>query len=188
MKGIAFAYDPDGYWVELVPRDDSCKFENEFNLSQTMIRVKDPSASIAFYELMGMVLVKESHHSDFSIYFMAALDLLPPEEDPSAASPSKLFWPALELTHNHGTEKEPDFKHYNGNEDDHKGFGHVGFLVDDVATACEELKAKNYTIRKEPTAGKMKGLAFAQDPDGYWVELLMRGGYEHSLPYSSLES
>lgn len=29
---------------------------------------------------------------------------------------------------------------------------------------------------KEPDGGKMKGLAFVKDPDGYWVEIVKRGG------------
>ena len=32
-----------------------------------------------------------------------------------------------------------------------------------------------FGLRKKPDEGRMKGLAFALDPDGYWVELL-RGG------------
>jgi hypothetical protein len=34
----------------------------------------------------------------------------------------------LELTHNHGTESDPDFKGYcNGNVDPGRGFGHIGW-------------------------------------------------------------
>ena len=42
MKGLAFVYDPDGYWVEIVKRADDAAFSDEFNLSQTMLRIKDP--------------------------------------------------------------------------------------------------------------------------------------------------
>jgi lactoylglutathione lyase len=37
----------------------------------------------------------------------------------------------LELTHNHGTESQVDFKYHNGNDEDQgqvRGFGHTGFL------------------------------------------------------------
>ena len=32
--------------------------------------------------------------------------------------------------------------------------------------------------RQEPDGGSMKGLAFAYDPDGYWVEIIKRGGID----------
>jgi len=90
------------------------------------------------------------------------------------------FGPLLELTHNHGTEKEDtDFEGYwNGNEDGRQGFGHVGFLVDDVYKACDSIGDMGYGFRKEPDGGSMKGLAFAYDPDGYSVEIIKRGGIE----------
>ena len=93
--------------------------------------------------------------------------------------------PVLELTHNHGTEDDPSFSHNNGNEDDKKGFGHVGVLVDDVSAACSFLEDKfKCGMKKGPDSGNMKGLAFAYDPDGYWVEVIKRGGYdEDATPY-----
>lgn len=54
MKGLAFAYDPNGYWVELVKRSKEANFPEKFNLGQTMIRVKDADKSLAFYAEMGM--------------------------------------------------------------------------------------------------------------------------------------
>lgn len=39
MKGLAFALDPDGYWIEIIGRGKS-QMPEEFNLSQTMIRIK----------------------------------------------------------------------------------------------------------------------------------------------------
>ena len=38
MKGLAFAYDEDKYWVEIIKRSEVHKIANRFNLSQTMIR------------------------------------------------------------------------------------------------------------------------------------------------------
>lgn len=58
MKGLAFALDPDGYWIELVARPQGV-FEEKYNLSQTMLRVKDGNASLKFYtEHLGMKIVK----------------------------------------------------------------------------------------------------------------------------------
>ena len=42
----------------------------------------------------------------------------------------------LELTHNWGSEEDPNFKAHSGNEEP-KGFGHIGFAVPDVEVACK---------------------------------------------------
>lgn len=44
------------------------------------------------------------------------------------------------LTHIHGTENVEDFTYLSGNTEPYKGFGHTGFLVDDVYAACEVLE------------------------------------------------
>lgn len=108
-------------------------------------------------------------------------DFEPSDSDEDATLKSKLmerFLPVLELTHNHGTESQEDFQHFNGNEDGRQGFGHIGFLVDDVYEACDAIREFGYGFRKEPDGGSMKGLAFAYDPDGYSIEIIKRGGIE----------
>lgn len=185
MKGLAFALDPDGYWIEIVRResDAECGFTHKFNLSQTMIRVKDPKKSIPFYrDVCGMSLVRELHFpkAKFSLYFMANLTdeekkTLPPADSDEANNYIKrLFNPVLELTHNHGTEDDADFSYHNGNEDP-KGFGHLAFLVDDIDAAVEAMEKAGTSFKKKPNEGSMKGIAFAYDPDNYWVELVPRG-------------
>lgn len=72
MKGLAFAYDPDGYWVEIVKRSEAGKIANYFNFSQTMLRIKDPTKSIQFYEAFGMTVVRQKNYGDFSNYFLAS--------------------------------------------------------------------------------------------------------------------
>jgi lactoylglutathione lyase len=173
MKGLAFCYDPDRYWVEIVKRDKDFGPTTKMNFSQTMLRVKDPIKSLAFYQgALGMKLLKERHFDDFSLYFLGSANV-----DASIAANDQ-FQPVLELTHNHGTENDPEFRHYNGNEEGRQGFGHIGFLVDDVYAACDALRPLGYGFRKEPDAGAMKGLAFAYDPDGYSVEIIKRGGID----------
>ena len=81
----------------------------------------------------------------------------------------------LELTHNHGSELDKNFAHNNGNVEPTRGFGHIGYLVDDVYAFCEELEKAGVKFHKKPDEGGMKGLAFALDPDGYWVEIIKRG-------------
>lgn len=44
----------------------------------------------------------------------------------------------------------------------------------DVYKAAEAMEAGGVAFKKKPNEGRMKGLAFAYDPDGYWVELVKR--------------
>ena len=136
-----------------------------------------------FYKSLGMKVVRAKDYGDFSNYFLASSANVDPSVDYSSlddaeakAKLSMLFGPVLELTHNHGTEK--DVKHFNGNEEGRQGFGHIGFLVDDVYAACDDIRKLGYGFRKEPDGGSMKGLAFAFDPDGYSVEIIKRGGID----------
>ena len=93
----------------------------------------------------------------------------------------------LELTHNWGTESDPEAKMHNGN-DKPQGYGHIGcachlcdqndvilccvapdlndchfacrFHVPDVDAACERFEKLGVEFVKKPNAGTMKGLAF----------------------------
>jgi lactoylglutathione lyase len=142
------------------------------NFSQTMIRIKDPNKSLPFYYKLGMKLLCERHFNDFSLYFLGSSNV------DTTIEYKDQFQPILELTHNHGTENDINFKHNNGNEENKQGFGHLGFLVDNVYDACDALRPLGYGFRKEPDAGNMKGLAFAYDPDGYSIEIIKRGGID----------
>ncbi len=160
MKGLAFAYDPDGYWVEIVKRSKPSIVPNYFNFSQTMLRIKDPKKSIPFYEALGMTLVRSKDYGDFSNYFMISSNSALHKDNLNVNNDSEvddavkkefistLFPPVLELTHNHGTENDEDFKHYNGNEEGRQGFGHIGFLVDDVYEACDGIQKMGYGFKK----------------------------------------
>jgi lactoylglutathione lyase len=182
MKGLAFALDPDGYWIEIIPRSPESVVKLKYTLAQTMFRVKDPQKSLKFYrDFLGMTVLREAHFGvgtdwGFSLFFLAHV---PQEEiaqipsDSSEASEyiKRMFRPVIELTHNHGTENRPDFKYHNGNDTDEgqlRGFGHVGFLVDDLDESCQFLESQGVSFKKKPSDGNMRGLAFAYDPDGYW--------------------
>jgi len=170
MKGLAFALDPDGYWIEIVSRDKSCKYEPEFNLSQTMIRVKDPKKSLDFYGgLLGMSMVRELHfpksRGDFSLYFMAHLNSQQ-KNDKALASKTgmapKLLWqPCIELTHNHGTEEDDNFQYHAGQKEP-VGFSHLGFQCDDVPGLKKSLNDAGY-----PTILDTQVRLEIADPDGY---------------------
>lgn len=50
-------------------------------------------------------------------------------------------------------------RYHNGNDDDAgqgRGFGHTGFLVDDLNGACEWLESEGIPFRKKPQDGNMK--------------------------------
>jgi lactoylglutathione lyase len=150
----------------------------DFVLNQTMLRIKDPEKSVAFYrDVLGMTLLDTFDFADmeFSLYFLGY-----PQSDIPQDAADRARWifeqPALlELTHNHGTEKDPDFSYHNSNEDP-RGFGHIGISVPDVYAASERFEALGVTFVKRPDDGNMKGLAFIQDPDGYWIEILSSNG------------
>lgn len=61
-----------------------------------------------------------------------------------------------------------------GNVAPNRGFGHIAVMTPDVYAASAELEAEGVRFQKRPDEGKMKGLAFALDPDGYWVEIVKR--------------
>ncbi len=81
----------------------------------------------------------------------------------------------LELTHNWGTDSDPEFAYHNGNSDP-RGFGHIGLSVPDVRAACARFEEHGVEFVKRPDDGAMKGLAFVKDPDGYWIEILSGAG------------
>ena len=147
-------------------------------LNQTMLRIKDPAKSIPFYEnVLGMTLLERFDFPDmeFCLYFMG----YPAEEIPKDRQ-ERAKWvfdqPALpELTHNYGTESDEAFTYHDGNQEP-RGFGHIGVSVPDVYAACERFEAMGVAFVKRPDDGKMKGLAFIKDPDGYWIEILSSSG------------
>ncbi len=145
-----------------------------FRLNHSMLRVRDPEASLGFYrDILGMTVIDrfDFEAGKFSLYFLGYPDG-PVPEDPDA----RVQWlfeqrALLELTHNWGTEIEPAFAYHNGNTEP-RGFGHIAVSVPDVDAACARFETLGVTFVKRPQDGSMKGLAFIQDPDGYWVEIV----------------
>lgn len=113
MKGLAFALDPDGYWVEIIKRKEESTITQKFTFAQTMIRVKDATKSINFYgDILGLNMQNkmEMPQYKFSLFFMS--------HAPENSNPSDYIDPVIELTHNHGTEDDEAFKYHNGNTTD----------------------------------------------------------------------
>ncbi|KAL0907638.1 hypothetical protein M5K25_022057 [Dendrobium thyrsiflorum] len=153
-------------------KDEATK---EYFLQQTMLRVKDPKTSLDFYSrVLGMSLLKRLDFPEmkFSLYFLGYEDTASAPADPR----ERTIWTfgqkaTLELTHNWGTESDPEFKGYHNGNSEPRGFGHIGITVDDIYKACERFERLGVEFVKKPDDGKMKGIAFIKDPDGYWIEI-----------------
>lgn len=146
-----------------------------FVFNHTMLRIKDPRASLDFYtRVLGFSLVRHNDFPEaaFSLYFLALVD---PAEIPDDGIERKA-WVArlqgvLELTHNHGTETQDGPVYHDGNGEP-RGFGHICVSVPDVRAACARFEALGVPFQKRLTDGRMKEIAFIKDPDGYWVEII----------------
>lgn len=135
MRHIAFAKDPDGYWVEIIGQKKLEETENvketdvsTYRFNHSMIRVKSAEASLKFYqEVMGMTLFRtnENKNAGFTLYFLGYPgDAKVPEETANGVNPVAGWEGLLELTWNHGTEKEEGNVYHDGNAEP-QGFGHI---------------------------------------------------------------
>jgi lactoylglutathione lyase len=132
--------------------------------------VKDPKESLKFYQFLGLKEVNKYEFPDskFDLYFLAY-------DSPHAVSHGNSWSDRegiIELTHNYGTENDPEYKVNNGNVEPNRGFGHVAISVDNIQAACKRLEDAGYAFKKKLHEGRMNHIAFALDPDGYWVEII----------------
>jgi len=157
-----------------------------------MIRVKDAEVSLKFYkDVMGMDLKRTSANDKggFTLYFLGYGGPAS-EATANGVSPTADHEGLLELTWNHGTEKDADFKYHDGNAEP-QGFGHICISVDDLDAACARFEEHKVNWKKRLTDGRMKNIAFVLgtsttfqrlmfhptnkqrlDPDGYWIEVV----------------
>ncbi|MEJ7932270.1 lactoylglutathione lyase [Ramlibacter sp. AN1015] len=148
-----------------------------YRLNHTMLRVKNPSTSLAFYtHVLGMRVLRKLDFPEmkFSLYFLARL------QDSSSAVPQdegeRTVWTfhqegILELTHNWGSEDDPDLRYHDGNAQP-QGFGHICFSVPHLQDAVRWFDEQGVEFVKRPDQGKLKDVAFIKDPDGYWIEIV----------------
>jgi lactoylglutathione lyase len=115
----------------------------------TMIRVSDPAATIAFFEMLGLKELRrfDNEAGRFTLIFLAA----PGDEDAQ-----------VELTHNW------DESGYG----EGRNFGHLAYAVDDIYESCQRLADGGVIINRPPRDGRM---AFVRSPDNISVELLQSG-------------
>jgi lactoylglutathione lyase len=129
----------------------------------TMIRVTDPAATIAFFDLIGVHEVRrfDSEAGRFTLIFLAA--------------PGQEGLAEVELTHNW------DPQEYSGG----RNFGHLAYRVEDIYATCQALMDAGHTIHRPPRDGHM---AFVKSPDGISVELLQDGHLPPQEPWASMEN
>ncbi len=122
----------------------------------TMIRVTDPDATIAFFNLLGLQEVRrlENEKGRFTLIFLAA--------DEDMNGPGERAKAEVELTHNWDPED------YAGG----RNFGHLAYRVDNIYDTCQRLMDGGVTINRPPRDGNM---AFVKTPDGISIELLQAG-------------
>lgn len=94
-----------------------------------MIRIKDHEKSLKFYqEVLGMSLLRTSENeaAKFNLYFLGypGNSGIPTTAEINGVTTTANREGILELTWNYGTEKDPNFKYHNGN-DEPQGFGHI---------------------------------------------------------------
>ena len=133
----------------------------------TMIRVTDPEASVAFFELLGLEEVRRFDNTKgrFTLIFMAA----PGQKDVAE----------VELTYNWPPEDGSAAEVYTGG----RNFGHLAYRVDNIYETCQRLMDGGVTINRPPRDGHM---AFVRSPDGISVELLQQGELEPQEPWASM--
>ena len=132
----------------------------------SMIRVSDPEATIAFFELIGLKEVRrfDSEAGRFTLIFLAA--------------PGQEGLAEVELTYNWPPE-DGEGEVYTGG----RNFGHLAYRVDDIYATCQALMDAGHIIHRPPRDGHM---AFVKSPDGISVELLQEGYLPPQEPWASM--
>lgn len=172
-EGIAYALDPDGYYIALLPlpvTSTSSPQNSKWRFNHTFLRVKNIEESLLFYiSNLGMTTLKHVKHADHEQVFVGYY-----RSDEEQDNLGKILGREglLELVQYHGTENS-DIKYHNGN-DQPQGFGHICISVDDLDAACARLEGLSGSRwKKRLTDGRMRNIAFLLDPDGYWIEYVM---------------
>ncbi|WP_271272781.1 VOC family protein [Aliamphritea hakodatensis] len=164
--------DPDGHCVELIQhhfeanhrpgsRDNRYPLGGEAVFSLITYRVKNPQASVAFYEQLGMRLLsrQDVEFAGFTLYFLGYSDEVLPEDDVCAVGNREWLWQRpytlIELQHNWGTELQDAFA-YDVSAD--TGFAGIELVTNEAGL----LALTDQTIAEAPVCF---------DPDGYRIDV-----------------
>lgn len=132
-----------------------------------MIRVTDPDATIAFFDLLGIREVRRFDNAAgrFTLIFLAA-----PGDEGVAE---------IELTYNWPPEDGSPAETYSGG----RNFGHLAYRVENIYDTCQRVLDAGHTVHRPPRDGHM---AFVKSPDGISIELLQDGHLEPREPWASM--
>ncbi|MCC2975135.1 VOC family protein [Sphingomonas sp. PL-96] len=122
----------------------------------TMIRVTDPDATIAFFNVLGLTETRriENEQGRFTLIFLAA------DEDSNGVG--QRAEAEVELTYNWDPEDYGEGRN----------FGHLAYRVENIYETCQRLMDAGVTINRPPRDGNM---AFIRTPDNISIELLQAG-------------
>ena len=136
-------------------RDEPCIYsddlsEAEVKFLHSMIRVSDPEATVAFFQLLGLEERRrmDSEQGRFTLIYLG----VPGDEGGEV----ELTWNWDEAGYGAG-----------------RNFGHLAYQVDDIYESCQRLADAGVTINRPPRDGRM---AFVRTPDMISIELLQKGG------------
>lgn len=132
----------------------------------SMIRITDPDATIAFFNLIGVKEVRrfDSEQGRFTLIFLAA------EGQEGIAE--------VELTYN-WPSPDGEAEAYTGG----RNFGHLAYRVENIYETCQRIMDAGHIIHRPPRDGHM---AFIKTPDGISIELLQDGHLPPQEPWASM--
>lgn len=146
-------------------------------LNNYSLRIADPVRSLKFYEShFGMTLLNERKTKQGTTYTLG----LTGSTSLFKTEPYYNRDGLLELTHSADANVET-FKANSGNKEPYRGFGHVSFSVADLPAFCNELESNGVQFQKRIQDGRQHNIAFALDPDGYWIELISNTSTEGAV-------
>lgn len=142
------------------------------NYLHTMIRVSDPDATVAFFELLGLQEVRrmENEKGRFTLIFLAT-----PDDNAELGEKRRA---EVELTYNWPAE-DGTAETYTGG----RNFGHLAYRVDNIYDTCQRLMDAGVTINRPPRDGHM---AFVRTPDNISIEILQNGVLDPAEPWASM--
>lgn len=147
-------------------------------LNHYSLRVSDIEASTEFYvSKFGMKILRHKEENGYTQRFLAMAGA----KSRYQSEPWFKRGGVVQLIHKTGESVTIN----NGNKEPHRGFGHICFAVSNLEAVCENLEKEGVAFQKKVSDGRQKNIAFALDPDGYWIELIDNGNpnvesFDHS--------